>query len=83
MPRVFIVFHNRLNFERQDMEEKRLKNGSFSWGGIWWSIEGRETGSWLQGFSARLDCADVLLAELSALRFGLPLAWNLGFRNVH
>lgn len=41
-----------------------------------------ESGSWIIGFSSFEGQGDMLLAELLALKHGLALAWDQGFRHV-
>lgn len=55
--------------------ERSLVTGS---GGILRS----ETGEWITGFSSCEGAGNPLLAELLAIKHGLNLAWEGGFRNI-
>lgn len=40
------------------------------------------SGDWIAGFSSCEGVGDIFLAELLAIKQGLPLAWNMNFRKI-
>ena len=42
-----------------------------------------DSGTWISGFSLHLGLASNNMVELAAVRQGLKLAWDMGFKFIH
>ncbi|OMP05859.1 hypothetical protein CCACVL1_01804 [Corchorus capsularis] len=75
-----------LEFSSQVLEDwlqSNLDSSAHDWRCIWgWGLLRDSSGRWLVGFAAHLGVTTNMVAELHALRLGLLLAWDEGYRNV-
>ena len=67
-----------ISYVKLNTDGNRFNDLSYGYGGVLRS----DKGNWLMGFSTSSMAMDITLVELLALKEGLNIAWNVGYKKI-